>query len=86
MLATRAGLPIAVRVVPGNTSDPAAFIQIASEIHALSGVQNLVMIGDRGMITMLASRTSKRTPTSHESPRCATPTSSSLPRTTAPCR
>jgi len=51
MLATRAGLPIAVRVFPGNTSDPAAFIQIAEEIQDLSGVQDLVMVGDRGMIT-----------------------------------
>lgn len=51
MLATRAGLPIAVRVFPGNTADPTAFIQIASEIHALSGVHDLVMVGDRGMIT-----------------------------------
>ncbi|GAA5225552.1 hypothetical protein GCM10025778_00820 [Paeniglutamicibacter antarcticus] len=51
MLATRAGLPIAVRVLPGNTSDPASFIQIASEIHDLAGVEDLVMVGDRGMIT-----------------------------------
>ncbi|MFL4473086.1 IS1634 family transposase [Paeniglutamicibacter sp. MACA_103] len=51
MLATRAGLPIAVRVLPGNTSDPAAFIQIAEEIQDLSGVQDLVMVGDRGMVT-----------------------------------
>ncbi len=51
MLATRAGLPIAVRVFPGNTSDPASFIQIASEIHDLAGVEDLVMVGDRGMIT-----------------------------------
>lgn len=51
MLATGAGLPIAVRVFPGNTSDPASFIQIASEIHALSGVHDLVMVADRGMIT-----------------------------------
>ncbi|GAA3323994.1 IS1634 family transposase [Paeniglutamicibacter sulfureus] len=51
MLATRAGLPIAVRVFPGNTADPTAFIQIAKEIHALSGVHDLAMVGDRGMIT-----------------------------------
>ncbi|KAA0973149.1 IS1634 family transposase [Paeniglutamicibacter gangotriensis] len=51
MLATRAGLPIAVRVFPGNTSDPASFIQIASEIQDLCGVRDLVLAGDRGMIT-----------------------------------
>ena len=51
MLATRAGLPIAVCVFPGNTADPAAFIHIAEEIQDLSGVPDLVMVGDRGMIT-----------------------------------
>ncbi|MFL4473058.1 transposase [Paeniglutamicibacter sp. MACA_103] len=51
MLATRAGLPSAVRVFPGNTADPAAFIQISEEIQDLSGVHDLVVVGDRGMIT-----------------------------------
>ena len=51
MLATRAGLPIAVRVFPGNTADPTAFIQIADQVQALAGVDELVMGGDRGMIT-----------------------------------
>lgn len=51
MLATHTGLPIAVRVFPGNTAEPTAFIQIAEEIQDLAGVQDLVMVGDRGMIT-----------------------------------
>lgn len=51
MLATRAGVPIAVRVFPGNTADPTAFISIAAEIQDLAGVQDMVMVGDRGMIT-----------------------------------
>ena len=51
MLATRAGVPIAVRVFPGNTADPTAFINIAADIQALSGVEDMVMVGDRGMIT-----------------------------------
>lgn len=51
MLASREGVPIAVRVVPGNTADPAAFTQIAAEVKDLAGVQELVMVGDRGMIT-----------------------------------
>lgn len=51
MLATPEGLPIAVRVVPGNTADPTAFIAMADEIQALAGVDDLVMVGDRGMIT-----------------------------------
>ncbi|AIY00843.1 putative transposase [Arthrobacter sp. PAMC 25486] len=51
MLANRAGVPIAVRVFPGNTADPTAFISIAAEIQDLAGVQDMVMVGDRGMIT-----------------------------------
>lgn len=51
MLATPDGLPLAVRVVPGNTADPTAFIGIAEEIQELAGVDDLVMVGDRGMIT-----------------------------------
>lgn len=51
MLATAARLPIAVRVFPGNTADPTAFITIAEEIQELAGVEDLVMVGDRGMIT-----------------------------------
>ncbi len=51
MLATRAGLPIAVRVFPGNAADPTAFIQIADEVQALAGVDDLVRVGDRGTIT-----------------------------------
>ncbi|MDJ0315520.1 IS1634 family transposase [Arthrobacter sp. H35-D1] len=51
MLATQAGVPIAVRVFPGNTADPTAFIKIAADIQALSGVEDMVMVGDRGMIT-----------------------------------
>lgn len=51
MLATCQGVPIAVRVVPGNTADPAAFTAIATEIQDLAGVKDMVMVGDRGMIT-----------------------------------
>lgn len=51
MLSTSAGIPIAVRVVPGNTADPAAFTSIAGEIKDLAGVEDMVMVGDRGMIT-----------------------------------
>lgn len=51
MLSTSTGIPIAVRVVAGNTADPAAFTTIATQIKDLSGVQNMVMVGDRGMIT-----------------------------------
>ena len=51
MLATRAGIPVAVRVLPGNTADTTAFIGIAAEIQALAQVEDMVRVGGRGMIT-----------------------------------
>lgn len=45
------GRPIAIRVVPGNTADPTAFEQIAIEMKTVFGVEDMVMVGDRGMIT-----------------------------------
>ena len=45
------GRPVAVRVVPGNTADPTAFEQIAIQMKTVFGVNDMVMVGDRGMIT-----------------------------------
>jgi hypothetical protein len=45
------GRPVAVRVVPGNTGDPAAFTQIVEVVRDKFGLQKMVMVGDRGMIT-----------------------------------
>jgi len=45
------GRPVAIRVVPGNTADPTAFQQIAIEMKTTFGVNDMVMVGDRGMIT-----------------------------------
>ena len=45
------GRPVAIRVVPGNTADPTAFEQIAKEMKTVFGVTDMVMVGDRGMIT-----------------------------------
>ena len=45
------GRPVAVRVVPGNTADPTAFEQIAIQMKTTFGVEDMVMVGDRGMIT-----------------------------------
>lgn len=51
LLTDPAGRPVAVRVVPGNTADPTAFEQIAKEMKTTFGVTDMVMVGDRGMIT-----------------------------------
>jgi len=45
------GRPVAVRVFPGNTGDPAAFTEIADVIRDKFRLAAMVMVGDRGMIT-----------------------------------
>ena len=45
------GRPVAVRVLPGNTGDPAAFTAIADVVRKKFGLAQMVMVGDRGMIT-----------------------------------
>jgi hypothetical protein len=45
------GRPVAVRVFPGNTGDPAAFTAIADVVRDKFGLAQMVMVGDRGMIT-----------------------------------
>jgi hypothetical protein len=45
------GRPVAVRVFPGNTGDPAAFTEIVKVVREKFGLEKMVMVGDRGMIT-----------------------------------
>jgi len=45
------GRPVAVRVFPGSTGDPAAFTAIADVVRDKFGLAQMVMVGDRGMIT-----------------------------------
>jgi hypothetical protein len=45
------GRPVAVRVFPGNTGDPAAFTEIITVVRDKFGLAQMVMVGDRGMIT-----------------------------------
>jgi hypothetical protein len=45
------GRPVAVRVFPGNTGDPAAFTTITDVVRGKFGLAKMVMVGDRGMIT-----------------------------------
>ena len=44
------GRPVAVRVFPGSTGDPAAFTAIVDVVRKKFGLQDMVMVGDRGMI------------------------------------
>jgi hypothetical protein len=45
------GRPAAVRVFPGSTGDPVAFTQITDVVRDKFGLAEMVMVGDRGMIT-----------------------------------
>ncbi len=45
------GRPVAVRVFPGNTGDPTAFVEAVKVVRDTFGLQHMVMVGDRGMIT-----------------------------------
>src|SRR6266498_4872918 len=51
LLTDPAGRPIAVRVFPGNTGDPTAFIEAVTVVRDKFGLRQMVMVGDRGMIT-----------------------------------
>ncbi|MHB1801042.1 MAG: IS1634 family transposase, partial [Actinomycetes bacterium] len=45
------GRPVAVRVLAGNTADPAEFALIATEARDKFSLRDMVLVGDRGMIT-----------------------------------
>jgi hypothetical protein len=51
LLTDPAGRPVAVRVFPGNTGDPGAFTAIADVVRKKFGLEQMIMAGDRGMIT-----------------------------------
>jgi Transposase DDE domain len=45
------GRPVAVEVFTGNTSDPVSFKTAITRVRDDFGIENLIMVGDRGMIT-----------------------------------
>jgi len=51
LLTDPAGRPVAVRVFDGNTADPTAFVAAVDIVREKFGLAQLVMVGDRGMIT-----------------------------------
>src|SRR6266513_4299211 len=51
LLTASDGCPVAVRVFAGNTGDPKAFIEAADVVRGKFGITDVVMVGDRGMIT-----------------------------------
>jgi hypothetical protein len=51
LLTDREGRPVAVRVFPGNTADPAAFVAAVDTVRDTFALDRVTMVGDRGMIT-----------------------------------
>jgi len=51
LVTDEAGRPIAVEVFPGNTADPTSFVATVDKIRDRFGLSDVVMVGDRGMIT-----------------------------------
>jgi hypothetical protein len=45
------GRPVAIRVFAGNTGDPTAFTDAVKVVRDKFGLDKMVMVGDRGMIT-----------------------------------
>jgi hypothetical protein len=51
LLADPDGRPIAVAVVPGNTGDPATVPATVDTLRTRFGLERIVLVGDRGMLT-----------------------------------
>ena len=82
-----------MRVFPGNTADPDAFTEIVTVIRDTLGIEKLVLVGDRGMITSARIDALRKlndnpdtAPISAGSPRCVHPRSPNSPATTGRCR
>ncbi|MGH9156671.1 MAG: IS1634 family transposase, partial [Acidimicrobiales bacterium] len=45
------GRPVSVEVFAGNTADPTAFVAAVDKVRSRFGLADVVMVGDRGMIT-----------------------------------
>jgi DDE family transposase len=51
LLADRRGCPVAVSVFEGNTADPATLLPQADRLRQQFGLDSMVLVGDRGMIS-----------------------------------
>ena len=62
LLTDKDGRPVAVRVFAGNTGDPKAFIAAVEVVRGKFGITDVVMVGDRGMITSARIKALKQLP------------------------
>jgi hypothetical protein len=82
------GRPVAVRVFTGNTGDPKTFPEAVDAVRGKFGLRQMIMVGDRGMITsarLTTGRCSCPCSTSRTWPRSAlrsSPASGSSPAAT----
>jgi len=51
VLTNAEGCPVAVDVYPGNTGDPSTLADQVEKLQARFGLQRVVLVGDRGMLT-----------------------------------
>jgi hypothetical protein len=51
LLCNREGCPVAIEVFPGNTGDPTSFTAQVAKVRERFGLTQVIMVGDRGMIT-----------------------------------
>ena len=53
LLCAKDGCPVAVEVLRGNTKDEKTVLNKIEEIHRKYGIENLIFVGDRGMVTQV---------------------------------
>jgi hypothetical protein len=51
LVCTAEGCPVAVEVFPGNTADPATLASAVEKVRARFGLERIVLVADRGLIT-----------------------------------
>jgi transposase len=51
LLCSRDGCPVAIEVFEGNTADPMTLVNQVTKLKARFGLNRVVLVGDRGMIT-----------------------------------
>ena len=51
LITTAEGCPVCVEVFPGNTQDASTVIEKVRELRTRHGVEDMVFVGDRGMVT-----------------------------------
>jgi hypothetical protein len=51
LITNAAGDPVAIEAYPGNTADPATFLDQVTKVKDRFGVEDVIWVGDRGMIT-----------------------------------